>query len=86
MNSGTENYTRAEDYLITVTEMFPQLLYPHLLLAELYHKTGYLSKAISELRFILESEPKIISDDVMTIKQNALQYLNQLLDVNKHEP
>lgn len=76
----TENYTRAEDHLITVTEMFPQLLYPHLLLAELYHKTGYLSKAISELRFILESEPKIISDDVMTIKQNALQYLNLLLE------
>jgi len=35
---------------------------------------------IGELRFILESEPKIISDDVMTIKQNALQYMNRLLE------
>jgi len=71
-------YQKAEENFKTVTYMYPQLLSPHLLLAQLYQKTGYHSLAVSELEFIISSEPKIISDEVKAIKQDAKRYLQYL--------
>ena len=74
----TDEYQKAEENFKTVTYMYPQLLSPHLLLAQLYRKTGYHSLAVSELEFIIASEPKILSDEVLSIKRDARQYLNYL--------
>jgi len=69
------NYEEAEENLRKVTYMYPQLLYPHFLLAQLYHRTGFVSRAVSELQYILEVNPKILSDDVRAIKRDARRYL-----------
>jgi len=69
------NYEEAEENLKNVTYMYPQLLYPHFLLAQLYHRTAYISRAVSELHYILEENPKILSDDVRAIKRDAERYL-----------
>ena len=70
------NYEEAEENLKKVTYMYPQLLYPHFLLAQLYHRTGFISKVVSELQFIIEAEPKIQSDDVRAIKRDARRFLD----------
>ncbi|PIS27391.1 MAG: hypothetical protein COT43_10720 [Candidatus Marinimicrobia bacterium CG08_land_8_20_14_0_20_45_22] len=57
--------------------MFPQVLSPHLLLAQLYHRAGFVSKAVSELQFIIEAEPKIMSEEVITVKQDAQRMLSR---------
>lgn len=71
------DYAKAEECLKTVTYMFPQVLSPHLLLAQLYHRAGLVTKAVSELQFIIEAEPKIMSEEVMTVKQDAQRMLSR---------
>jgi len=72
------NYEEAEDNLRKVTYMYPQLLYPHFLLAQLYHRTGFISRAVSELQYILDVNPKILSNDVRAIKRDTRRYLYHL--------
>ena len=71
------DYAKAEENLKTVTYMYPQLLSPHLLLAKLYQVAGYQSKAVSELQFIIEAEPKIMSEEVITVKKDAQRMLSR---------
>lgn len=68
----------AEHYLRETTYIFPQMLYPHFLLAQLYDRTGYVIKAISELQYIIEAEPWIMSEQVKTIKQDAARIIKIL--------
>jgi len=75
LDSG--DYTKSEECLKTVTYMFPQVLSPHLLLAQLYYRAGFISKAVSELQFIIEAEPKIMSEEVITVKQDAQRMLSR---------
>jgi len=65
----------AEHYLRQTTYMFPQMLYPHFLLAQLYDRTGYLIKSMSELQYIIEAEPRIMSEQVKTIKRDAARII-----------
>lgn len=76
MNLG--KYELAEHYLRETTYMFPQMLYPHFLLAQLYDRTGYVIRAISELQYIIEAEPRIMSEQVKTIKQDAARIIKIL--------
>ena len=69
------NFELAERYLRQTTYMFPQMLYPHFLLAQLYDRTGYLIKSMSELQYIIEAEPKIMSEQVKTIKRDAARVI-----------
>jgi len=76
MNLG--KFELAEHYLRRTTYMFPQMLYPHFLLAQLYDRTGYVIRAISELQYIIEAEPRIMSEQVKTIKQDAARIIKIL--------
>jgi len=58
--------------------MFPQMLYPHFLLAQLYDRTGYLIKSMSELQYIIEAEPRIMSEEVRIIKNDAARIVKIL--------
>jgi len=69
------NFELAERYLRQTTYMFPQMLYPHFLLAQLYDRTGYLIKSMSELQYIIEAEPRIMSEQVKTIKRDAARII-----------
>jgi len=54
------------------------LLSPHILLVQLYHTVSFNSKAVGELEYVLSAEPKIISDEVMAIKQYAKHMLSAI--------
>ena len=82
-NMDLGNYEEAEENWKNVTYMYPQLLYPHFLLAQLYHRTGFVSRAVSELQYILEVNPKILSDDVRVIKRDAQRYLSYLQNMGE---
>jgi len=69
------NFELAEHYLRQTTYMFPQMLYPHYLLAQLYDRSGYLIKSMSELQYIIEAEPLIMSEQVITIKRDAARII-----------
>ena len=73
-------YFKAEECFKRLNQMYPQLLLPHLWLAEMYYyKLGSTEKAISELKFIIKAEPKIQSDDVRAIKRDARRFLAHIL-------
>jgi len=76
---GYQSYESAEENLKKVTYMYPQLLFPHFLLAKLYHSTGFKAKAISELQFIIEFKPKIQSKEVRMIKRDSRRFLDHIL-------
>lgn len=78
-------YQKAEENIQIVIRMYPQLLLPHLWLAEMYYETDELDKSVLELRLIINAEPKIISQDVIFIKQDAKMLLQtiQSLRINK---
>lgn len=76
-------YSQAEANFKKVTEMFPDHLYPHFLLAQLYHHSGHLSRSISELQFIIEYDPKITSEDVRAIKRDAHRFLATIISQQK---
>lgn len=72
-------YQKAEDNFRTVTRMYPQMLLPHLWLAELYYETGENDRAVQELKLIINANPKIISGDVIAIKGDAERLLRIIL-------
>ncbi|HDP68641.1 MAG TPA: tetratricopeptide repeat protein, partial [Candidatus Marinimicrobia bacterium] len=72
-------YQKAEDNFRTVTRMYPQMLLPHLWLAELYYEMGDRDQSIQELRLIINAKPKILSDDVILIKHDAERFLRIIL-------
>lgn len=72
-------YQRAEENFRTVTRMYPQMLLPHLWLAELYYETGENERAVQELKLIIDANPKIISNDVIAIKRDAERFLRTIL-------
>jgi len=79
------NYQKAEENFKTVIRMYPQLLLPHLWLAEMYYESGEIDESIRELKIIIDAKPKIISQDVIFIKQDAKMLLQtiQSLRTNK---
>jgi len=79
------DYQKAEENFRTVIRMYPQLLLPHLWLAELYYESGEIDESIRELKIIIDAKPKIISQDVIFIKQDAKMLLQtiQSLRTNK---
>ncbi|MGC9365381.1 MAG: O-antigen ligase family protein [Fidelibacterota bacterium] len=72
-------YQKAEENFKKVTRMYPQMLLPHLWLAQMYHEMGKRDKSIQELQLIIDSKPKIVSDDVIAIKHDAERFLRIIL-------
>lgn len=72
-------YDKAEKNFIIVAKMFPQMLAPHFWLASLYYDMGQTGKSIYELKFIIDAKPKIMSDEVMAIKNDAIFFLEKIL-------
>lgn len=72
-------YQKAGDNFRNVTRMYPQMLLPHLWLAELYYETGEWDQSIQELRLIINAKPKILSDEVVSIKRDAERFLKIIL-------
>ncbi|MGC9363312.1 MAG: O-antigen ligase family protein [Fidelibacterota bacterium] len=70
-----DKFELAEHYLRQTTYMFPQMLYPHFLLAQMYDRSGFLIKSMSELQYIIEAEPRIMSEEVRTIKRDAARVI-----------
>ena len=75
---GHGEYDDAEKSLKTVSEMFPNLLLPHLWLAQMYYKIGRKELASSELELIRKAKPKVMSEAVKAIKQDAERLLQLL--------
>lgn len=71
-------FKEAEKCFHTVLRMYPELMLPRLWLAQLYLKTNREKYAINELNHILRINPKIMTDNIKKIKQDAYHKLNQL--------
>lgn len=73
-----KRFKRAELSFEMATKMYPQLLLPHLWLAQLYKKEGRKTDAAKQLKIILKLEPKIITEETIEIKHQAQVMLNSL--------
>lgn len=55
------------------------MLAPHFWLATMYYDMEDIEKCISELKYIIDAEPKIMSNEVRAIKNDAVLFLEQIL-------
>lgn len=76
-----KEYKKAEDQFRLVIGMFPQMLAPHFWLATLYYDMGEIGKSIEELKYIIDAQPKILSKEVRSIKNDAFLLLEQILSL-----
>jgi len=76
--SKLKMYEMAKKDLFVALNMYPQLLLPRLWIAKILINQKDFNGAIYELKIIINSNPKIINDEVLKIKfeaQNLLQHL-----------
>ncbi len=74
-----EDYDKAEKNFLIVTSMFPQMLAPHFWLATLYYDIGRFNDCITQLKHIIDAQPKIMSDEVRAIKNDAFLLLEGII-------
>ncbi len=66
-----ERYEKAEESFKTALRMYPKLLLPRLWLAEMYIKLGEIQAAVIELTTIITIKPKVVTDEIRSIKKDA---------------
>ena len=72
----------AEQSLNTSLRMYPNLMLPRLWLAQLALQAGRRDEAITKLHEILEIQPKVLSEDAVTIKRDAEFLLSRIQNDN----
>jgi len=73
---GIKQYSKAEEQYLYATAMEPGRLYPHYLLAMLYHECGRKQEALAKAREVLTMEAKVESTAVREIKDKMQRILN----------
>ena len=73
----TGNHIKAEKHAKRALAMFPDHLAPHLLLGQIYFKTGQYEKSRAELQKCINEETSRKSEKTAQIKREA-QYLWQI--------
>lgn len=68
-------YEKAEASFRTALRMYPKLLLPRLWLAEMYIGMGRVQDAVKELTMITTIQPKVITDEIRSIKKDAEELL-----------
>ncbi|GEM_PF-596405 len=71
----TGRYEEAEASFRTALRMYPKLLLPRLWLAEMYLNRGKVPDAVTELKTITTIQPKVITDEIRSIKKDAEKLL-----------
>ena len=66
-----KEYDLAESNLLKSTHIVPNLLYPYYLLMKLYVETGEMEKAREAAGIVLTKEPKVQSQAVREMRQEA---------------
>jgi O-antigen polymerase len=73
----TSQFLKAENSYNEALFLFPDRLYPRVLLAEVYLKQGYFNKAKRELLLVLNRKTKIHTEDVRKVIAEAKQLWRQ---------
>jgi tetratricopeptide (TPR) repeat protein len=68
-----KQYEQAEQSFKKAINLVPNRLYPHYLLAKLYHETGQKDKMESEINIVLTKPPKIESMAVKEMREELIQ-------------
>lgn len=68
-------FEEAEKSFRLALRMYPKLLLPRLWLAEMYLKLDRRNDALNELRKIIEIEPKVMTQEIRRIKEDARRLL-----------
>jgi len=68
----------AEDDFKKAISMYPKLLLPRLWLGEMYIQQNRTMEGINILKQIMEIEPKIMTDQIISIKRDALDLLKSI--------
>jgi tetratricopeptide (TPR) repeat protein len=72
-----KRYELAEQNFRKTTNLVPNLLYPHYLLAKLYHEMGLKDKAESETNIVLTKPPKVESIALKKMRKELIKELEQ---------
>jgi tetratricopeptide (TPR) repeat protein len=67
-----KEYAQAEQCFKKAINLVPNRLYPHYLLAKLYHETGQKDKAATETNIVLTKPPKVESMAVQEMKEELI--------------
>lgn len=76
-------FAEAESSFRASLRMYPKLLLPRLWLAELYRKQDRTEDSLVELREILEIQPKVVTEETRSIKQDAKRKLLEIQGMYK---
>jgi tetratricopeptide (TPR) repeat protein len=68
-----KEYTPAEQCYRKAINLVPNRLYPHYLLAKMYHETGYKEKAELETNIVLTKPPKVESMAVKEMREELVK-------------
>jgi tetratricopeptide (TPR) repeat protein len=68
-----KQYEQAEQCFIKAVNLVPNRLYPHYLLAKLYHETGQKEKAETETDIVLNKPPKVESMAVEEMRKELIK-------------
>ena len=74
-----KEYNKAEEYLLKSTRIVPNRLYPYYLLMKLYIKNGDVIKARETAGIVLTKEPKVQSQAVREMREEARKIMNDKL-------
>jgi tetratricopeptide (TPR) repeat protein len=73
-----KQYELAEQSFRKAANLVPSRLYPHYLLAKLYHETGQKDKAEEETDIVLTKLPKVESMAVEEMKNELIKLRDEL--------
>ncbi|MDR2384506.1 MAG: O-antigen ligase family protein [Tannerella sp.] len=72
-----KEYELAEQSLKKAANLVPNRLYPHYLLAKLYHETGLKEKAQMEVNIVLTKPPKVESMAIEEMREELIKLLKE---------
>jgi tetratricopeptide (TPR) repeat protein len=70
-------YELAEQCFRKAANLVPNRLYPHYLLAKLYHEMGLLEKAESEANIVMMKKPKVNSKAVEEMREEVRELIRK---------
>jgi hypothetical protein len=73
-HQALKEYAQAEQCLKKSANLVPNRLYPHYLLAKLYHEMGLKDKAEAETNIVLTKTPKVESKAVDEMREELINY------------
>jgi tetratricopeptide (TPR) repeat protein len=76
---ATKEYAKAEVFFKKAANLLPIRLYPHYLLAKLYHEMGLPEKAKMEANIVLTKKPKVNSQEIVEMREEMKKLMHILM-------